>query len=163
MKPLMRGPVSVGMGLLVAAAVATAAFAQAQPTLSQVPLTIDTKKGPVKFSVEVASDDASRERGLMFRTHMDKNAGMLFEFPGDQFESFWMKNTILPLDLLFIKRDGTISSISANAKPYSEATINSVEPVCAVLELNAGSAAALGIRPGQKAHAAFFGNLPTPK
>jgi len=163
MKPLMRGPVSVAMGLLVAAAVATAALAQAQPTLPQVSLMIDTKKGPVKFSVEVASDDESRERGLMFRTHMDKNAGMLFEFPGDQFESFWMKNTILPLDLLFIKRDGTISSISANAKPFSEATINSVEPVRAVLELNAGRAAALGIRPGQKAHAAFFGNLPTPK
>jgi len=150
-------------GMYLAAFAATSALAQAQPTLPQVPLTIDTKKGPVKFLVEVASDDASRERGLMFRTHMNKDAGMLFEFPGDQFESFWMKNTILPLDLLFIKRDGTISSISANAKPYSEATINSVEPVRAVLELNAGRTAALGIRPGQKAHATFFGNLPTPK
>jgi len=150
-------------GMYLAAFAATSALAQAQPTLPQVHLSIDTKKGPVKFLVEVASDDASRERGLMFRTHMDKNAGMLFEFPGDQPESFWMKNTILPLDLLFIKRDGTISSISANAKPYSLDTINSVEPVRAVLELNAGRAAALGIHPGQKAHAAFFGNLPASK
>lgn len=119
---------------------------------------IDTPRGPVRFAVEVASDDASRERGLMFRTRLPNDAGMLFEFPVARMESFWMKNTILSLDILFIRADGTISSVSASAKPYSEANINSIEPVRAVLEINGGRSAAMGIAAGQKVHNAFFRN-----
>jgi uncharacterized membrane protein (UPF0127 family) len=104
----------------------------------------------------MASDNASQEKGLMFRKTMAPNAGMLFDFHKPQPVTFWMKNTILPLDIIFIRDDGTISSIAGNAVPYSEAPIPSSEPVRAVLELNAGRAKALGIEPGDKVHAAIF-------
>ena len=131
--------------------------AHAAVRLPHAVLSIDGKHGPVRFDVEVAADDATRERGLMFRTSLAKNAGMLFEFPGDDYRNFWMKNTILPLDMLFIRKDGTISSIAADATPYSEDVISSTEPVRAVLEINAGRAAELGIVPGDKVHGAVFG------
>jgi hypothetical protein len=123
-------------------------------------LTIDTPSGPVHFSVEVASDSLSRTRGLMYRSAMAADAGMLFDFQDSHFRSFWMKNTILPLDMVFIRANGTISSVAPNAKPMSEDTITSVEPVRAVLEINGGRAAALHIEPGEKVHTPIFGEAP---
>lgn len=120
-------------------------------------ITVDTPKGPAAFTVERASDDASRQRGLMYRTELAPDAGMLFEFDRDDYRSFWMKNTPRSLDLLFIKADGTISTISENAVPYSEDRIPSSEPIRAVLEINGGRARELGIQPGGKIHAKFFG------
>lgn len=131
-----------------------------QARLPTAQIEVDTSSGPVKFTVELATDDASRSHGLMFRTDLAADAGMLFEFDKDGFRSFWMKNTPLPLDLLFIRSDGTISTISENAIPYSEETILSSEPVRAVLEINGGRAHALGIEPGGKVHGKFFGNGP---
>ncbi|MEI9932426.1 MAG: DUF192 domain-containing protein [Rhizomicrobium sp.] len=119
-------------------------------------ISIDTPKGHRDFKVEVAGDDASREKGLMFRKKMAADAGMIFDFHTTVMTSFWMKNTILPLDIIFIRSDGTISSVAANAVPMSESPIPSSEPVRAVLELNAGRAAALGIAPGEKVHSAIF-------
>ena len=94
----------------------------------------------------------------MFRRKLAPDAGMLFDFHTDVMTSFWMKNTILPLDIIFVRADGTISSIAANAVPYSEASIPSTEPVRAVLEINAGRARALGIEPGDRVHAQIFRN-----
>ena len=84
----------------------------------------------------------------MFRTELDDDSGMLFPFPRERVASFWMKNTVIPLDLLFIRRDGTIESIAANAIPYDESPLASGEPVIAVLELRGGLAAEKGVTPG---------------
>jgi len=116
-------------------------------------ISIDTKAGPHSFSVEVAADDESREKGLMYRKTMAPDAGMLFDFHTPQLVSFWMENTILPLDMLFVRADGTIARIKANATPYSRENIPSGEPIQLVIELNAGRAAALGIAEGAKVHA----------
>src|SRR5215470_3428873 len=134
----------------------TNAKAPASDRLPHSTLIIDAKAGPVRFNVEFAADETARSRGLMYRTHLGEDAGMLFEFPDDHYRVFWMKNTIVPLDMLFIRKDGTISSIAANTTPYSENEISSTEPVRAVLEVRAGRAAALGIVPGKKVHSAFF-------
>jgi len=121
---------------------------------------IDTPKGPVTFMVEVAADQASREKGLMYRTKLAPNAGMLFDFKEEGWQAFWMKNTPLPLDMIFIRADGTISTIAEETVPYSEEPIPSSEPVRAVLEINGGRSRALGIAPGERVHAEIFGNAP---
>ena len=127
--------------------------AAALPNLPTETITIDTKNGPHGFTVEIAADDESRERGLMYRTAMAPDAGMLFDFHMPQPVSFWMENTVLPLDMLFVRADGTIARIKANATPYSRENIPSGEPVQLVIELNAGRAAALGIVEGARVHA----------
>lgn len=145
---------SIGM----AAALLVSVPACAVAALSRSTVVIDTPRGPVRFQVEVAADSQSQVRGLMYRTRLPANAGMLFDFHNDDFRAFWMKNTPLPLDMLFIRADGTISSIEPDTRPMSEAPITSREPVRAVLEINGGRAAALGIEPGEKAHNAAFGD-----
>jgi uncharacterized membrane protein (UPF0127 family) len=121
-------------------------------------ITIDTAHGPVKIRVEVAADDVSREYGLMNRKHMAPNDGMLFDFISPQQVNFWMKDTILPLDMLFVREDGTIANIKANATPFSLMPIPAAEPVRVVIEINGGRAKALGIEPGQTVHNAIFRN-----
>jgi uncharacterized membrane protein (UPF0127 family) len=130
-----------------------------QPTLPQAPLVIETAKGPQRFTVEMATTGAQQERGLMFRKTLAPNAGMLFDFVGEDEHSFWMKNTLIPLDMLFIKKDGTVARISVNAKPLSEDSIPSYEPVRAVLEIPGGRAAELGLKAGDKVRHAIFGNM----
>lgn len=132
---------------------AAAWAASSLPALPVETITIDTKSGPHSFTVEVAADDESRERGLMYRTAMAPDAGMLFDFRTPQLVSFWMENTVLPLDMLFVRADGTIARIRPNATPYSRENIPSGEPVQVVIELNAGRAAALGIAEGGRVHA----------
>jgi uncharacterized membrane protein (UPF0127 family) len=100
------------------------------------------------FRVEVARTAAEQEKGLMFRTAMAPDEGMIFPMPQDQPSSFWMKNTVIPLDIIFIGVDGRISNIAANAVPYDETPLPSKGPVSGVLELNGGRAAQLGIGPG---------------
>ena len=109
------------------------------------------------FQVEVARNDADRAQGLMFRRSMAPDHGMLFDFGRVEPVSMWMQNTYLPLDMLFIRPDGTIARIAADAEPLSTRTIPSGEPVLAVLELNGGTAARLGIRPGDRVEHALFG------
>lgn len=120
-------------------------------------ITIDTHHGPQRFSVEIAADARSQERGLMYRREMDPNAGMIFVLDRPQFITFWMKNTYIPLDMLFVRPDGTISTIEPNAVPMSEDPIPSAEPVSAVIEINGGRAHDLDIRPGDRVHAPEFG------
>jgi len=113
-------------------------------------LTIVTARGPVRFKVEVARTAAQQERGLMYRDAVAPDAGMIFPFNPPQPASFWMKNTRVPLDLLFIRADGTIARIAAMAVPYSLELIPANEPVAAVLEIAGGRAAAIGIVPGNR-------------
>ena len=145
----MRALLAVLFALVIAAVPASALPVQN--------ISVDTAKGHTVFRVEIAADHDSQEKGLMYRKKMAANAGMLFDFHTTVMTSFWMKNTILPLDIIFIRTDGTISSIAANAVPMSETPIPSSEPVRAVLELNAGRAAQLGMAPGDKVHATIFG------
>lgn len=133
-----------------------ATFARNDQTLPVTMISIETTNGPRAFHVEIAADAASQERGLMFRRQMAPDAGMLFDFHQEARVAFWMKNTPLPLDMLFIRADGTVSSVEPNAVPYSTDTIPSSEPVRAVLEINGGEAHALGIKPGDKVRAAIF-------
>ncbi len=128
------------------------------PILPVAKITVDTSSGPKTFVVELADDTASQERGLMYRRVMAPDAGMLFDFHNDEKLSFWMKNTVLPLDMLFIRSDGTISTIEPNAIPFSTTPIPSAEPVRAVLEINGGRAHDLGIRAGDRVHAMIFHN-----
>ncbi|MEK9968083.1 MAG: DUF192 domain-containing protein [Ferrovibrio sp.] len=149
-----------GMVLLTGIVVTQPAAAQPQPTLPQSDLVIVTAKGPQKFRVEMADTDATRARGMMFRTSMAPDAGMLFDFKHEQLASFWMRNTLLPLDMLFIKADGTILNIHQRAIPHDESGINSDGPVRAVLEVNGGTVSRLGIRPGDKVQHTIFGTPP---
>jgi uncharacterized protein len=120
------------------------------------PLTITTSSGAHAFQVEIAKDEASREKGLMFRRYMPADRGMLFEFERSEPVAFWMKNTYIPLDMIFIARDGRVTHIAANAEPLSEAIVPSGGPCVAVLELNGGLAARIGLEPGDKVTASFF-------
>jgi len=138
---------------LIAALFCASAHAAALPRST---ISIATKHGVAVFHVEIAADQASQEKGLMFRRHMAPDAGMLFDFHQPSFVTFWMKDTILPLDMIFIRDDGSIASIAANATPESLKLIKSTEAVRAVLEINGGGAAALGIAPGERVKSAIF-------
>lgn len=119
------------------------------------PVTIVTAKGSHVFRVEIAATPAEQEQGLMFRTDIPKDGGMLFTpYPGDgsppREASFWMKNTPSALDIIFIRPDGTIATIAENTVPFSETPVASGEPVNAVLEILGGRSAELGIAAGDK-------------
>lgn len=143
-------PVLPALGFVVV--LAGAVYAQALEALSIV-----TQGGQRQsFQVEVARNDADRAQGLMFRRSMAPDRGMLFDFERVEPVSMWMQNTYLSLDMLFIRQDGTIARIVANTEPLSTRTISSGEPVLAVLELNAGTAAKLGIKPGDRVEHPLF-------
>ncbi len=118
--------------------------------LEVVPLSIASANGRHTFRVEVARSEPEQAKGLMFRTAMGANDGMIFPMEPARQASFWMKNTVMALDLVFIGPDKRIESIAANAVPYSLSPIGSKGSVSAVLELNAGRAAQLGLAPGDR-------------
>ncbi len=117
---------------------------------------IVTGSGTHDFRVEVAADDASRERGLMNRRFMPADHGMLFEFQQNAPVAFWMKNTYIPLDMIFLSPAGVVTNIVANAEPLSERIIPSGPPCVAVLEVNGGVAASIGLKVGDSVRHAFF-------
>jgi uncharacterized membrane protein (UPF0127 family) len=124
------------------------------------PLAITTADGKsYQFNVEIADNEPEWERGLMFRTHMDDNHGMLFLFGDVADRAFWMKNTYIPLDILFLDQDGKIHHIAANAKPQDETPLPSGGAVLHVLEINGGICARLGIKEGDVVHHPAFGNV----
>ena len=118
---------------------------EAQAQASLIPLTIKTSTAVRKFRVEVARTEDEQARGLMFRQSLAEDGGMIFPMSPPRFASFWMKNTVIPLDMIFIRGDGTIARIASDTIPYSLEPVDSSEPVAAVLELAGGKAAALGI------------------
>ncbi len=110
-----------------------------------------------RFAVEIADDETERARGLMFRRSLSEGEGMLFLYPSPRPVSFWMENTYLPLDMLFIAEDGTIVLIVENAQPLSRTPIPSLVPVIAVLEIRGGLARHLGIDAGARLrHPSYF-------
>lgn len=112
--------------------------------------------GQAAFTVEVADDPRERAQGLMFREDMPLSHGMLFVFDAPQKVSFWMKDTLIPLDMIFVESDGTISRIHENAVPHDTTPIDGGGGVFAVLEVNGGLAARLGIKVGSEMqHPAF--------
>lgn len=119
-----------------------------QSGLEVIPLTVTTGGRSHAFRVEVARSPQDQARGLMFRTAMGADEGMLFPYDPPRIASFWMRNTVIPLDLIFIGPDRRVINVAANAAPYSEESIRSDAPAVAVLELNGGRAAELGIGPG---------------
>jgi len=121
-------------------------------------LEIITASGVHAFSVELATTEAERERGLMFRKELPEGHGMLFDFHQEQPVSFWMHNTYIPLDMIFIRGDGRILRIAENAQPMSDRLIPSGGPVRAVLEVIGGTAGRLGIAPGDRVISPIFGN-----
>src|SRR6476659_7298947 len=122
----------------------------AQTGLSEIPLTINSRGKVLRFTVEVAASPQQQERGLMFRKSLAPDRGMIFPYTPPQHVAFWMKNTLIPLDMVFIRKDGTIARI-ATAKPLDQTPVPSGEPVVAVLEIAGGRAAQLGIKAGDVA------------
>ncbi len=118
---------------------------------------IISKTGVHAFNVELATNNAERERGLMFVKQLPEGQGMLFDFERDMQVSFWMHNTYIPLDMFFISGDGRILHVVENAKPMSDALIPSEFPVRAVLEVIAGTADKLGIAVGDRVTGSIFG------
>jgi hypothetical protein len=114
-----------------------------------VRLTIHSSTGNHVFTVQIAATEQQQEHGLMFYRSLGASQGMIFPYDPPQPVSFWMKNTLIPLDMLFIRQDGTIARI-ATAKPLDETPVPGGEPVAAVLELRGGRAAELGIREGDR-------------
>lgn len=134
--------------LIIAPVAVMAAGDQAElPTEN---LLVQSPSAEHAFLVEVASTDQQRARGLMFREEMAKDHGMLFVFEGEGERFFWMKNTPLPLDIIYISAAGQIVSIAADTTPFSVSVIPSGKPARYVLELNAGTAKKLGIEVGDK-------------
>lgn len=122
------------------------------------PLTVVTASGEHEFMVEIADDDAERERGLMFRAPLEDDRGMLFQFPDVAERGFWMKDTPSSLDILYIDAAGRIVSIARHTTPYSEAVIPSNGGASGVLELRAGRSEEIGAQPGDTVRHPFFGN-----
>ena len=129
---------------------------QADAELEQ--LTIVTASGakPLSFNIEVARSPRQKAIGLMYRRNLAAGRGMLFPYEKEQEVSMWMKNTYIPLDMLFIKANGQIHRIEAMTEPFSERVIKSQGPVLAVLEIAGGQAQRLGIAPGDKVRHRFF-------
>jgi len=121
----------------------------AQTGLPRVNMIIHSPNGDHAFVMELAGTPAQQERGLMFRRSLAPNEGMLFPYSPPQPVAFWMRNTLIPLDMIFVRPDGTIARIAA-AKPLDETTVPSGEPVSMVMEIRGGRAAELGIKAGDQ-------------
>jgi uncharacterized protein len=139
----------------VAAALLALAANLAQASELQT-IEIASKSGVHAFQVEMAITPEEKEHGLMFRRELPEGQGMLFDFQTDQNVAFWMKNTYIPLDMLFIRGDGRVLRIAENTEPLSERNIPSGGPVRAVLEVIGGTAKKLGIAPGDRVGGSIF-------
>lgn len=118
--------------------------------LKVIPLAIATKSGTHQFRVEVAVTGEEQEKGLMFRTAMGADEGMIFPMDPPRMAAFWMKNTVIPLDIIFIGPNHRVLNVAADAVPYDLTPLPSTGPAAAVLELNGGRAAQIGLKPGDK-------------
>lgn len=132
-----------------------------QTGLPRSSLTIQTASGARQFQVELAATPSSREIGMMWRTQIGRTQGMLFSHRDNAPRAFWMKNTLIPLDIIYIRQNGTIARIARNAQPLNLAPIPSGEPVSAVLEIGGGEADRQNIREGNRVIHPIFHNVPT--
>ena len=111
-------------------------------------LVLHTATGNYSFNVEVVDTDATRAQGLMYRQELADDAGMLFDFKQEQRVSFWMRNTFIPLDMIFVDAKGVVKNIHVNARPHDPTGIPSDGPVQYVLEIPGGRSVAIGLKPG---------------
>ena len=130
--------------------------AVAQEVFVKSELVIVTSGGPQKFQIEIATTPGQQAQGLMYRRTMAADAGMLFPYASPRRLAFWMKNTFVPLDLLFIATDGRVVNIQQRTVPHSLEPIRSRGKVLAVLELNGGTVSRLNIKPGDRVEHAVF-------
>ena len=142
------------------AACAAQGISAPQPRLPTSQLIVETANGAVEFMVELADDPIEIQTGMMFREEVGDFEGMLFDMGPGREAMFWMRNTLVPLDIIFIRSDGAIHRIAANARPLSEELIPSYGPVRGVLEIRGGRAAELGIAIGDTVRHPLFGNAP---
>ncbi len=133
------------LGAVPGAAQSTAAPVACHPDTALLTL---PSGGQAQFRLEIADDEDERELGLMNRDHLARSAGMLFVYPDERRVAFWMRNTLIPLDMIFVDGAGRVVSVHENAKPHDETPIPSGAPVRFVLEINGGLARAIGIAPG---------------
>jgi len=159
---MMRCPIIALAAVLVACSPPTAAGPASAPEAQEqsavhpisglpvIPLTVTGKSGAHSFRVELAASEEAQIRGLMFRTELGDGEGMIFPSQPPRPRSFWMRNTPIPLDIIFVGADRRILNIAANAVPYSLDSIPSAGPTSGVLELRGGRAAELGIVPGDR-------------
>ncbi|MFN0219259.1 MAG: DUF192 domain-containing protein [Hyphomicrobium sp.] len=117
---------------------------------------------PRVFTVEIAGSEQEKAVGLMFRTRLSDSEGMLFNYGRARVITMWMRNTYIPLDMLFIRADGVVHRIEARTEPFSDRIISSGEPVAAVLEIAGGAAERLGLNPGDRVLHPAFGSKPPP-
>jgi len=134
-------------------------IAQGFATFNRSKLRVVTKSGKHEFIVETAVTDRQHSQGLMFRQSLAKNAGMLFDYKVPTSITMWMKNTFIPLDMIFIGNDGGVINVVQRAIPFSESVISSLGKARGVLEVNGGTASRLGIMPGDKILHRIFGNM----
>ena len=155
--PIARRIILAWLALALVGFATHLAVAQPAPAGGLESLTIVTAGGKRNaFQVEVMRTPDQRAKGLMFRNYMPSDRGMLFDFADSEPVAMWMQNTYIPLDMLFIRADGTIARIAERTEPLSTRTIPSGEPVLSVLEINGGVAETLGIKPGDKVEHALF-------
>jgi uncharacterized membrane protein (UPF0127 family) len=142
----------IAFALAAAFAIMSVAVAQVRPRegFPTGMLTIQTAREAHKFSIEIARTPEQLQYGLMFRTKLAADAGMLFVYERPQRISMWMKNTLIPLDMIFIGTDGRIVDIAERRVPHSIEPYYSAAPALAVLEVNGGTASRLGIKPGDR-------------
>jgi uncharacterized membrane protein (UPF0127 family) len=149
MRSMIRTLLAIVVGLMVAAGGTSVAA-------ERTTIEIASRTGVHLFSVEFVDNDKDRAQGLMYRKSLPEGQGMLFDFGREQDVAMWMKNTYIPLDMIFIRGDGRILRIAENTTPLSERIISSGGPVRAVLEVIGGTAQKLGIAPGDRvAHPMF--------
>jgi uncharacterized membrane protein (UPF0127 family) len=146
----------VVLAVVITGVAGTAALAQS--TFDRSTLSIETAQGSHEFDIELALAPDQQAQGLMFRQEMAKDAGMLFFHQRERVASMWMRNTFIPLDMLFVARDGRIVHIVERTVPQSLTTISAGIPVRAVLELNAGTVHRLAIKSGDRLIHPLFGN-----
>lgn len=139
-------------GVILALCWAGAALADCAPNV----LDLRWPAGQVRFTVEVADTEAMREKGLMFRDHMASSAGMIFVYPAPKHAFFWMKNTLIPLDMVFADQTGRVTVVHPNAVPGDLTPIDGGKNVSYILEINGGLAARMGIAPGAEMRAAVL-------
>lgn len=150
----MRILASVLFSLLFLAGPSLASEEVVRLPVEQVIVTTD--RGDIAFATEIATSDDTRSRGLMFRRSMGEREAMLFHWPSPRVVTMWMRNTYLSLDMLFVTADGTVVHVQANTVPQSLDVLSAGREVTAVMEVVAGTAAQLGIRPGSKLKHRFF-------
>ncbi len=153
---LRRRSLLIAALLALAVALAPPAARAQLASFGKSELTINTASGKQHFTIEEAKTQPQMMQGLMYRRSMPADAGMLFEYDHPQPVAFWMKNTLIPLDMLFIGADGTVLDIHERAVPLSLDTIGTDKPVLGVLELNGGTVSRLGIKPGDRVDHPLF-------